>query len=357
MSKLLLTLIFIGLILFFPVSFIYAQVFAPQVTFGDLLNNTQGPRSAGQKSSQQSKAELVQKFLKIIEENGNSSKLNFYGPSPTPSSTNSLSDDISQYFTTPVPTLNPHLQDILAKADKMNVEPLPNPPNPIGGDSLTPSKSSYTLAVLGDSMVDTLGESLPDLLQLLKQSYPKTNFVLLNYGQGSTTIENGLFRLTNPTKYQGRDYPPLLHLSPDIIVVESFAYNHWGVTTNDLNKQWLTAVNILDTIKKYLPDSKIVLFATISPNPYFYGDGKLNWSKNTKWDSAITTKAYLQNFISFAQSAHLPLADAYNPSLNADGHGDRKYIDSSDNIHPSAEGKLLISKKIFETIKQNNLIE
>ena len=206
-------------------------------------------------------------------------------------------------------------------------------------------------------MTETMGENLPHLAALLESAYPNHRFTLLNYGQGSTDIEDGLSRLTNPSKYQNRDYPPLLHLQPDIIVIESFAYNHWSSELNDLNRQWQTIVSMLDTIKSYSLDTKIILLATISPNPKIYGDGVLNWSKDMKWDATITTKAYLQNFINFAGSSFLPLADAYAASLNSEGHGDRKYISPVDNIHPSEEGKMLISQKILDAIKTNNLIQ
>lgn len=343
---------------FFTFAFLHSPANAiynsPQITFGDILALQGQPL---QTSSQQAKYEQIQKFLKIIEENGKKSMAKFYGNSPTPGANLSLADNVAGYFITPVPTLNPKLEHLLAQINNSNSAIPDISPENVGAGDLTPLKSSYTIAILGDSMTDTMGENLPHLNTLLKNEFPKHNFVLFNYGQGSTNIEDGLYRLKNPTKYLNRDFPPLLHLQPDIIIIESFAYNHWGAELNDLNRQWMTTLNILDTIKNYSKDIKIVLLATISPNPLIFGDGVLNWPEHLKWDSAITTKAYLQNFINLAASAYLPLADAYNPSLNGQGHGDPKYINPSDHLHPSEEGKLLISQKIVETIKANNLIK
>lgn len=353
MAKIL-TSVLLSLFFFFvfPIKPSFAQILTtndqrlttnfPQITFGDILNNN----IPAPIPSSLDNHKKIQEFLKIIEENGKQSLTRFYGNSPAPKSDNSLSDNIAGLFLTPVPTLHPELEQILARA-----------PSTIGQGDLTPLKSTYTIALLGDSMTDTLGENLPHLRALLALAFPKTNFVLLNYGQGGTTIEDGLFRLKNPTRYLNRDYPPLLHLNPDIIVIESFAYNHWGAELNDLNRQWLTAVKLVDSIKEYSPATKIILAATISPNPLIFGDGVLNWPESLKWNGAITTKAYLQNFINFADSAYLPLADAYHPSLNSENYGNPVFINSTDNLHPSDAGKQLFSQKIFEVIKKYDLIK
>ena len=334
-----------------PLNSVSAQTIIPQVTFGDLLNNNYQPPSPDY--------EKIKLFLQVVEENGRKSLASFSPrlPSPIPD----LAENIAGYFITPVPTLHPKLEQILAQANSFQsttylpAEALAKAG--LGQADLNPAKSSYTIAILGDSMTDTLGKDLPHLSSLLKQNYPHKNFVLLNYGQGATNIDQGLYRLTHPTKYLDIDYPPLFHLNPDIIIVESFAYNHWGGELNDLNRHWLALVKIVDAIKNYSPETKIIMLATISPNPKIYGDGILNWPTNRKWDAVITTKAYLQNFINFANAAYLPLADAYNPSLNGDGHGDPKFINPTDNLHPSSEGKLLITQKIVDTIKSFNLIK
>ncbi|OGG23157.1 hypothetical protein A3E42_03375 [Candidatus Gottesmanbacteria bacterium RIFCSPHIGHO2_12_FULL_40_13] len=345
----------------------------PQISFGDLLANkySQNPIAQIEETDEfdkltREKYEKIQNFLKTVEENGKKQLTEFYGNSTglnsgrntlgVNSQSKQLVDSVNQYFITPVPTLNQKLEQILAQINLKPENISADVPLNFGQSGFTPLKNSYTIALLGDSMTDTLGENLPHLAQILKENYPRHNFTLLNYGQGSTDIESGLYRLTNPTKYLNRDFPPLLDFNPDIIVIESFAYNHWGGELTDLNRQWQALVNIIETIKNRSPETDIILAATISPNPFIFGDGVLNWPKDLKWDSALTTKAYLQNLMNFAGSARLPLADAYTPSLDNKGHGDPKYINSADHLHPSEEGKLLISQKIFDVIKNNNLI-
>jgi len=319
---------------------------APRVTFGQLLGTPAMEKE--ENTAAKEKAEKIRKFLQLIEENGRKSLTDFQnrsGYKNTPDDEISFSDNIASFVISPVPTLHPELAKIISGTDLH-----------MGQPNVLPIKSTYTISLLGDSMTDTLGKELTHLKILLKEAYPQTDFYLMNYGQGATDIENGLFRLTNRTQYEGWNYPPLVAYKPDIVVVESFAYNHWGAELSDLNRQWLAIARIIDTLRSYSPDTQIILASTISPNAEIFGDGILNWPKNLKWDGAITTKAYLQNLINFATSQGYPLADAYTASLNADGQGEIKYINPVDHLHPSEEGKMLYAQKIAETIKKYNMI-
>lgn len=220
---------------------------------------------------------------------------------------------------------------------------------------LSPSSSHLTIAILGDSMVDTLGPDLPHLANLLKQQFPKITFTLLNYGAAATDIEYGLTRLTNDYSYLGRSVPALLTQNPDIVVIESFAYNHWENTQSDLDRQWLTLNKIIETIKSHPPaggsNTKIVLAATIAPYCPTYTDRSANLPPERKFKECETVKAYLQNLVNFATSQHYPLADAYHTSLRGN-EGNPLYINSGDHLHPSNEGKQLFSNKVAETLTQ-----
>jgi len=372
----------------------------PSITFGDLLNNfsslsLQEPAASTDELLMAQKTERFKKLLATLEENYKVSLAQFRAKT-----SNSITHNLQ--LTThnenppsaiiPIPTLvanvsaltnynlkpktfypTPTLTDqlLLASIDNPNL-PSPQPtiynpsttlkisPQPttnvLGTLTQNPLKTTYTVALLGDSMTDTLGMDLPHLRTLLTDEYPGYTFALLNYGQGATDMESGLYRLTNSTKYLDRDYPPLLSYKPDILVVESFAYNHWSGEKYDLDRQWLTIAKIIDTVRQNSPDTKIVLAATITPNKDIFGDGVLNWPKVLKEQSTLIIKAYLQNMVNFATTQGYPLADAYHPSLQADGEGTAAYISSYDHLHPSGDGAYLYSKKIVEAIKNNALI-
>lgn len=213
--------------------------------------------------------------------------------------------------------------------------------------SLPPtSKSSYTIAVLGDSMVDTLGPGVPHLVDALKNIYPRTTFTIYNYGVGGTNIDYGLERLTSDYLYLDTPVPALVNRYPDIVVVESFGYNPYSFDEGALEKHWLQLAAIVDTLSNRIPNVKIIIASTIAPDALTFGDGVASFAPQDKTNRTATIKKYLENAVKFAQSQNLPLADAYTPSLAAP----LRYINPGDHIHPSEEGKKLFAQKVAEAI-------
>ena len=265
---------------------------------------------------------------------------------PKDTDSNTLSASLS-------PNSSPGITD--GAVDQPETTPAPDTPVQIGDIKDNPVKRTITIAILGDSMVDTLGKNLPDLKDLLTNTYPEFTFNLLNFGQGSTDLESGLKRLTEGTLYMNNYMSPVLSNKPDILIIESFAYNHWTNSPSDLDRQWVTYAKMIDTVREKSPDTRVIFAATIAPNSARYGDGKLNWSTAMKRDAAATTQAYLENLVKFTASQKAILADAYHPSLTSAGEGNLVYIDASDHLHPSQAGARLFSEKIVETIKMNQL--
>ena len=198
-------------------------------------------------------------------------------------------------------------------------------------------------------MVDTLGPGVPHLASKLKSMYPGVTFSILNYGVGASNIEYGIERLTNDYTYLNEHKSSLLSQNPDVVIVESFAYNHWNNSKSDLDRQWLAINKIIETIKLNNPHTKIVLSATIAPYCPTYTDGSANLPPERKQIECDTVKAYLQNLVNFATSQKYPLADVYHASLNG-SDGNPKYINSGDHIHPSEAGKSLFAQLVTSKI-------
>ena len=219
-------------------------------------------------------------------------------------------------------------------------------------------KKSYTIALLGDSMIDTLGPGIPALQTDLKNIYPNANFTLLNYGDGGTNIDYGIERITNSYMYLGNQIPALAATHPDIVIVESFAYNPFP-DVNGLNRYWLALVKAVDTIHQYVPGAKIIIAATIAPNSAVFGDGAagLAFSARDKIERTTVIKQYLDSTVKFAASQHLPLADAYHASLTPTGDGNLTYINGGDHIHYSDAGRNLFAQKVTDAIGANRLLE
>lgn len=240
----------------------------------------------------------------------------------------------------PVPTLIP--------------TPQPSPTATAG----TAKKQSYTIALLGDSMIDTLGPGIPALHTLLEQVYPQTNFTLLNYGYGGTNIDYGIERITNGYTYLGAQIPSLVSTHPDIVVIESFAYNPFPVE-GGLDRHWLAMARAVDTIRSNIPGAKIIIAATIAPNSTVFGDGApgLAFSAQDKIERTKVIKQYLDSTVKFAADQRLPLADAYHASLTGNGDGNLTYINGGDHIHYSDAGRALFTRKVAEAIGANRLLE
>ncbi len=219
-----------------------------------------------------------------------------------------------------------------------------------------PTKSHYTIAVVGDSMVDVLGPGIPTLKNLLQSTYPKTAFTIYNFGVGASNLEFGIKRLTDGYSYLNEDKPSVLSTNPDILILESFAYNNFGPGQSGLDKQWLLLADAVNVIRSNSPNTKIIIAATIAPNAQIFGDGaNLGFSAQDKWYKSDTIKKYLENAIKFGESQHLPTVDAYHPSLGKDGWGQTKFI--GDGIHPSEAGKSLFFQKILQIIQESQLLD
>jgi len=232
-------------------------------------------------------------------------------------------------------------------------------PTPTRYESRSARKNAMTIALIGDSMVDTLGPDFPALKSLLATSYPKTQFTILNFGVGGTNIDYGLERLTHGYTYLDKPYPSLVSRQPDLVVIESFGYNPYSFDEGALDRHWLARAQAVDIIKSQVPSAKIIIAATIAPNNTVFGDGVpfLNFDSAGKKRRVGIIDSYLDSTVRFAQSQHLPLADAYHLSMDASGNGKIQYINPGDHIHYSDEGRAFFAKILLNTIISNKLLE
>jgi len=260
--------------------------------------------------------------------------LNFVPPTPPPQKP-AVSFSQLPIILSPTPTLPP------APSPTPSLFPTPTP--------RTTKKQSVTIALLGDSMMDTLGPDAPYITQTLKTIYPTTTFDVQNFGVGGTPIEFGIERVST-----------VALSNPDVVVLESYAYNVSGTTNQTgVDNHWLALARAVDAIKQTIPDAKIVIAATIAPNRERFGDGApgLSFSLEDKIVRTNMIKKYLETTIQFAQGEHIPLADSYHASLDSTGNGKRALISFSDHIHYSDAGRKLFSQKIAQSIVANKLLE
>lgn len=243
---------------------------------------------------------------------------------------------------TPTPT-----RDVTVTVNSNNEEMMTEPTPIIPTPSL--SKDEYTIAIIGDSMVDTMGERLEYLEHVLKKKYPKTSFTLYNYGVGSENVEEGLARLGKDFQYKDRTYPPLNTIHPDVLIIGSYAYNPF--TPFDRDKHWLKLAEMVQEARKISP--KVYLLAEIAPRKKDFGKGPqgIKWEDNVRDSHAQKIITQMENTLGLSRSLHVPLIDAYTQSIRPEtGDVNPEFVSASDGIHPSAIGHVYTAEKIVESI-------
>lgn len=227
--------------------------------------------------------------------------------------------------------------------------------NPSPTQAITPTvklkKESYTIAIIGDSMVDTMGERLEYLEHALTKKYPGTHFKLYNYGRGAENVEDGYSRLENPFKYQDRDYSPLREIKADIIIVGSYAYNPFA--PYDRDRHWLGLTRLVKDIAQMAP--QVYMLAEIAPLRTQFGKGPngVNWDQQTAYDHSGKIIQQLENAVGLSSALKVPLVNAFTPSLSQSSQKEGKstLVNPSDGIHPSIEGHDFTARIIVEALK------
>lgn len=221
-----------------------------------------------------------------------------------------------------------------------------------------PKKDSYTIILLGDSMVDAFGPNLDSLREHLEDFYPNTQFGLFNYGFAATTLETLMDRLTTETEYKGSKYTPILSRQFDIIIIESFGHN--PIQQTDLETGFIKQEHLLQEAVKRIsaehPGSVIIFLATIGANKDNYAKGVKELRNEDSGQLAQVRNGYIKNHIEFARDHDIPLINVYDLALDRSGTTAPEFINKDSWIHPSGPGIELISRNIAEYIYFNKII-
>lgn len=236
---------------------------------------------------------------------------------------------------TPTPTFVP------------SITPTPKPENKLVKPN--PPRDSYKIAVVGDSMVDTMGERLEYLEHALVARYPNTQFSLYNYGRGSENAEDVLKRFHEPFKHVDRDYPKIDDVKPDIIVVGSTGYNVFSPYF--LDRHWLALTHLVQEAQKITPH--VYMLAEIAPLREAFTKGPMgpNYDTETAVRASGEVTEQVQNAIRLSPVLNVPVIDAYTPSLASNRpEGKPEYVNPSDGLHPSIAGHEFMAGLIADTI-------
>ncbi len=217
-------------------------------------------------------------------------------------------------------------------------------------ESIQLQKESYSIAILGDSMVETMGENLDYLKQALEEKYPDTNFKLYNYGIGSSKTTDAGQYFEKGLSNGKRSYPSISNLKPDVIILGSFAYNPFNEHNRD--KHWIELAGLIKKAKEVTQNT--YLMAEIAPleDNFGKGPGGIVWSEDFADKHVLKILEQMENVFGLSKELEVPVINAYEASLK-DGskYGKVEYVDDHDGIHPSEEGNILTAEKIVETVK------
>ena len=210
-------------------------------------------------------------------------------------------------------------------------------------------KSSYSIAIFGDSMVDTMGEELEYLQKTFTDKYPRTKFNLYNYGIGGQNIEQGLARFESSFVNRERQYPPIPALLPDVLIIGSFAYNPFS--THDRNKHYTLLKELIGKAKN--ASSNVYLLAEIAPLKTGFGKGKngVNMTEEAALEHANHIIEQLDDVINLSNAENIPLINAYYESRVDGSFGDPYFVNKDDGIHPSEAGNYFTAELITARIK------
>ena len=211
-----------------------------------------------------------------------------------------------------------------------------------------PAKNEFTIAVYGDSMVDTMGEGVDYLKASLEKKYPQIVFHLYNYGIGGENVQQGLDRFNSPFKYQLRNQPALPDIHPDIVIMGSFSYNPFN--PYDRNKHWITLSQLIEKTKKITRHPFIL--AEIAPLGKNFGKGPhgVNWPEEMTLVQSREITEQLENAVALGTALNVPVINVYAVTKSGTTTGASIYTNSDDGIHPSIEGHTFMAKLITEAI-------
>ena len=234
----------------------------------------------------------------------------------------------------------------------MQIVPTSTPtfiPTPTPTPFIVLKKASYTIAIFGDSMVDTMGENLEYLQGILANKYPQTKFNLYNYGIGGQNVEQGLGRFESSFVNRERQYPPLPQLTPDVLIIGSFAYNPFS--SHDRNRHYTLLRELIAKAKNV--SSNVYLLAEIAPLKTGFGKGKngVNMADNVALEQANHIIEQLDDVINLSKAENIPLINVYYESRIEGSYGNPYFVNRDDGIHPSEAGHLFTAELIVTNIK------
>lgn len=229
-----------------------------------------------------------------------------------------------------------------------------------GGGHSPPARIFITLLPMklvfyGDSMTEYLHDSLRAFRGYFAPALPESAVELLNYGVGATRAEMILYRMLHEFWHGRKRMVPLSVLQPDVIILESCAFNNAADRTEGLANFNAIWDQIYDACRIYAPKALTIFYITIPSAPvipdelanrlFFHSDPAI-FSYRFEWRSR-----YQDQFAAWAAARGIELLDIRCDvvAMEAQGQPRTAWI-HADGVHPNAAGVDLISRRLAEEV-------
>jgi hypothetical protein len=224
-------------------------------------------------------------------------------------------------------------------------------------------KRKYKIACLGDSMTAFWGTEMSELSDSLKREFPEQPFELFNYGVSGTRAEYGIYRVTHdfPSPFGTGSQKCLSSVSPDLVVVESFAYNHRLDGKHRIDNYQNVLHRMFEVLRATTP-AQLVFLITIPPDRDNFLDHVPTYrdvSLELRQEWAGYSEMYLEAAVQFAQNENVPYINVFEIVRDKvkSGVPISWFIDQNDHIHPSRYAYELIAEEIAGTIRRLDFIQ
>ncbi len=216
------------------------------------------------------------------------------------------------------------------------------------------------IVLYGDSMTEYLHTPPRILAQQLERRAPDQSHELLNYGVGGTRAELVLYRLRYEFWHGRQRMIPLNVLKPDVLILESCAFNNSNDQQTGLENFTRIWDEILETCRHHAPQAQFMPLVSIAPSPLppaemanrlFFHAGPEIFANRHHW-----REIYQEHFVQWASDRGLNLLNLRQTVLAHEAGGTpRQSWIAADGVHPNPAAVELISTAIAEAVVALNI--
>lgn len=221
--------------------------------------------------------------------------------------------------------------------------------------------ATYKIALLGDAVLEKWGENCPSFERELKRLYAHTTFQIENHGLAGSRAGHGLWRIAHHYPRGGQMRLCLSASSPDIVILESFAYTNYLDGPEGLGEYRDVLRRVAEEIGQTTV-GKLVFLLAPPPHRDRFAENQVNYhltSKATRQRMADGIKLYLDEarHIALDEGWHVADACAEVERLVAGGQNHRRFVDQDDGVTLSEYGYEAVARVLVRAVDDHRLIE